>query len=146
MAFWKDLKQEIEKENWPVVEKMFDVYVTKYNANDPSQIDSTDFYANNRYYRPMTILAGTFAERGSSQKQRDLLDQLDNFKSAMFKMENCFKDMKGEGFFAADIKKPTGNDKKKQALEAWGAGTKALDAYVDIFNLGLMREVNTIAH
>lgn len=123
---------------------MFEVYVTKYNPNDPTLVDSTDFYANNRYYRPMTVLAGTFAERGSSEKQRKLLDQLDLFKGAMFKMENCFKDMKGEGLFAADIKKPTGSAKKKQALEAWDAGNKALNEYVDIFNLGLMREVNPI--
>ena len=32
----------------------------------------------------------------------------------MKSLEGCVKDMKGEGFFAADIKMPTGADKKKQ--------------------------------
>ena len=31
-------------------------------------------------------------------------------------LEGCVKDMKGEGFFAADIKMPTGNDRKKQVV------------------------------
>ena len=68
--FTGELKTAIEKENWSVVEKLFEVYVTKYNANDPSQVDSSDTFANSRFYRPMTILAGSFAERGSSAKQR----------------------------------------------------------------------------
>lgn len=29
-------------------------------------------------------------------------------------LEGCVKDMKGEGFFAADIKMPKGADRKKQ--------------------------------
>lgn len=29
-------------------------------------------------------------------------------------LEGCVKNMKGEGFFAADIKMPTGADRKKQ--------------------------------
>lgn len=31
-------------------------------------------------------------------------------------LEGCVKDMKGEGFFAADIKMPTGSDRKKQVF------------------------------
>ena len=34
----------------------------------------------------------------------------------MFKMEGCFKDMKGEGFFAPTVKKPQGKEKKKQVF------------------------------
>lgn len=33
-------------------------------------------------------------------------------------LEGCVKDMKGEGFFAADIKMPTGSDRKKQVFAA----------------------------
>lgn len=89
-------------------------------------------------------LAGTFAERGSSTKQRALLEQLDLFKSAMFDLEGCFKDMKGTGFFAPDVKKPTGPEKKKRALAAWSSGKEAISNYISIFNLGLMREANPI--
>ena len=35
---------------------------------------------------------------------------------AMKGLEGCVKDMKGEGFFAADIKMPTGSDRKKQVF------------------------------
>jgi hypothetical protein len=31
----------------------------------------------------------------------------------------CIKDRKGEGFFAADIKMPTGSARKKQAQDAF---------------------------
>jgi len=44
------------------------------------------------------------------------------FEVAMKSLENCVKDVKGEGFFAADIKMPTGAAKKKQGQEAWKAG------------------------
>lgn len=37
---------------------------------------------------------------------------------AMKGLEGSVKDMKGEGFFAADIKMPTGADKKKQ-VDFW---------------------------
>ena len=55
----------IEKGDWPVIEKVFESYVTKYNPNDKSQVDSTDTFLNTKYVRPMTVLAGSFAERGS---------------------------------------------------------------------------------
>ena len=71
--------------------------------------------------------------------------ELESFKSAMFKLEGCFKDMKEDGFFGATIKKPTGTEKKKQALEAWKDATLAASSYVKVFNAGLMREVNTIS-
>ena len=60
----KDLKQAIDQENWAVVEKYFETFVTKYNPNDPKQVDQTDTYVNQNLYRPMTVVAGTFAERG----------------------------------------------------------------------------------
>lgn len=144
LNYYKDLKTAIEKEDYKNAEAMFEVYVSRYNPNDKSLVDATDFYANKYFYKPMVVMSGTFAERGTSEKQRQLSEQLDNFKIAMKSMEGCFKDMKGEGFFAADIKKPTGGAKKKQALQAWADGRKALKEYVDIFNAGLMREVNTI--
>ena len=143
MQYFKDLKPALEKEDYTNAEKLFEVYVTKYNPNDQS-IDATDFYADFHYYKPMQVMSGTFAEKGTSEKQRQLSEQLEKFKKAMFKMENCFKDMKEGGFFSATLKKPTGGEKKKQALQAWKEGKEALDEYISIFNLGLMREVNPI--
>ena len=35
------VKTAIDKEDWPVVTKFFEEFVSKYNPNDPSQIDST---------------------------------------------------------------------------------------------------------
>ena len=35
------VKTAIEKEDWPVVTKFFEEFVSKYNPNDPSQVDST---------------------------------------------------------------------------------------------------------
>ena len=66
------------------------------------------------------------------------------FEVAMKSLENCVKDVKGEGFFAADIKMPTGAARKKQAQEAWKTGKDAFNDYIDITNRGLMRELNTI--
>jgi hypothetical protein len=64
------LKEGIAKEDFKVVEKMFEVYVTKYNPNDATQVDQTDRFVDSFLLRPMTVLAGSFAERGSSPKQR----------------------------------------------------------------------------
>lgn len=144
LQYFKELKPALEKEDYKNAEKLFEVYVTKYNPNDPNQIDATDYYADFHYYKPMQVMSGTFAERGTSEKQRQLAEQLDKFKKAMFRMENCFKDMKEGGFFSATSKKYTGSEKKKQALQAWKEGKEALSEYIDIFNLGLMREVNPI--
>ena len=80
--FYKnELKTAIDGEKWDVVSKFFEVYVSKYNPNDPAQVDATDTYINVHLYRPMTVWSGTFAERGTSTKQRLLLEQLDIFKS-----------------------------------------------------------------
>ena len=35
------IKTAIDKEDWPVVTKFFEEFVSKYNPNDPSQVDST---------------------------------------------------------------------------------------------------------
>lgn len=59
-----DLKQAVDNEDWATISKFFEVYVTKYNKNDPTQVDATDSYVNNHFLRPMTVFAGTFAERG----------------------------------------------------------------------------------
>lgn len=67
--------------------------------------------------RPMTVFSGSFAERGSSAKQRALLEAKDEFVSAMSELEGCIKDRKGEGFFAPDIKMPTGSERTQQVSD-----------------------------
>lgn len=144
-AFFKnELKQAIDKEDWKVVEKAFEVYVSKYNKNDPNQIDATDSYVNVHFYRPMTLFAGSFAERGSSPKNKAMMEQEALFEEAMGNLEGCIKDRKGNGFFAADIKMPTGAAKKKQASESYAKAKEALNEYIKIGNNGLMLELNKI--
>lgn len=144
-AFFKnDLKQAIDKEDWKVVEKAFEEYVSKYNKNDPNQVDATDSYVNVHFYRPMTVFAGSFAERGSSPKTKAMMEQEALFEEAMGTLEGCIKDRKGNGFFAADIKMPTGAAKKKQALESYAKAKAALNEYITIGNNGLMLELNKI--
>eukprot|EP01041_Mallomonas_annulata_P008246 gene8246-16962_t len=143
--FYKnELKQAIDKEDWKVVEKIFEEYVTKYNPNFPDQVDATDTYVQSTFFRPMTVLAGSFAERGSSPKQRALTEQLEVFEKAINKLESSVRVTKGEGFFAADVQPPTGAEKKKKALEAWQEGKTALNNYIQIVNSGLMQELNAI--
>ena len=57
------------------------------NPNDPNQIDSTDTFVNVNLYRPMTVFSGSFAERGTSDKQRALLEQKDKLAAAMDLLE-----------------------------------------------------------
>ena len=59
-----DLKNAVDNEDWVTISKFFEEYVTKYNNFDPTQVDATDSYVNNHYYRPMIVFSGTFAERG----------------------------------------------------------------------------------
>lgn len=108
-----ELKEAIDKGNWDVVSKFFAEYVSKVNKNDPGQVQ-TDTFVNNNLYRPMTLLSGTFAERGSSIKTRLLLDEEAAFSQAMASLEGCVKDIKGEGFFAPTTKMPTGEARTKQ--------------------------------
>jgi len=144
-AFFKnELKQAIDKEDWKVLEKAFEVYVSKYNKNDPNQIDATDTYINVHFYRPMTLFAGSFAERGSSPKTKAMMEQEALFEEAMGNLEGCIKDRKGSGFFAADIKMPTGAAKKKLALESYAKAKESLNEYIKIGNTGLMLELNKI--
>jgi hypothetical protein len=43
--FYKtQVKDAIDKEDWPVVSKFFEEFVSKYNPNDPTQVDSTGIY------------------------------------------------------------------------------------------------------
>jgi hypothetical protein len=143
--FYKtDLKQAIEKGDWATVEKMFDVYVTKYNPNDPGQIDKTDRYVDAFFLRPMTVFSGSFAEKGVSPKQTAMMKQEEVFAAAMGELEGCVKDRKGAGFFDPVIKSPTGDARKKQATEAYASGKTALNEYIRLANEGLMRELNTI--
>lgn len=128
--FYKvQVKDAIDKEDWPVIKTFFAEFVSKYNPNDPTQVDATgkinqiahsrlcyfsipispllhisneigvkydlttlfdsshdryiatflisssDSYINVNLYRPMTVFSGSFAERGSSPKQKALMDQ-----------------------------------------------------------------------
>lgn len=81
------MKTAIDKDDWSVVGKFFDEYVTKYNPNDKTQVDQTDTYVNNYLFRPMKLLSGSFAERGSSPKQKALNDLEVAFESAMKELE-----------------------------------------------------------
>lgn len=85
-----DLKNAIDQEKWDVVEKFFEQYASKVNRNDPNQVDAYDTYVNNNLYRPMRILAGSFAERGSSPKQRILLEKEMAFEQVMDELEGKY--------------------------------------------------------
>jgi hypothetical protein len=136
-----DLKAGLDKDNYDAVTKLFDVYVTKVN---PDLGDKTDTYFNNHFTRPMTVLSGSFAERGVSPKQRLLLEKEKAFEAAMSELEGCIKDRRGEGFFAPDIKMPKGAERTKQAQKAYDAGKLALNEYVEAMNDGLMLELNKL--
>jgi hypothetical protein len=139
-----ELKAAVEREDWAAVSKFFEKYVSKVNKNDPNQVDARDSYVNNNLYRPMKVLAGSFAERGTSDKQKSLLEQEEAFETAMARLEGCVKDMKGDGFFAGTIKMPTGQERSQQGIEAWAQGVAALDAYFSTVNSGLMLELNKL--
>ena len=112
--FYKgELKQAIDKEDWKVVEKAFETYVAKYNPNDPSQVDQTDRYVDNYFLRPMTVFAGSFAERGTSPKTKSMMQQVELFRAALDDLEGCVKDRQ-EGFFSPVVKAPQGAARKKQ--------------------------------
>lgn len=81
------MKSAIEKDDWDVVAKFFEEYVSKYNPNDKSQVDQTDSYVNNYILRPMKVLSGSFAERGTSPKQKALADKEVDFEKAMTRLE-----------------------------------------------------------
>lgn len=87
-AFFKyELKKAIDSGDWKAVEKFFELYPSKINKNDPNQIDAYDSYLNSNIIRPMKVLAGSFAERGSSVKQRNLLEQEEAFEAALSNLE-----------------------------------------------------------
>lgn len=143
--FYKsDLKKAIDTEDWNAVTKFFEVYVSKYNPNDPTQIDSTDTYVNNHLFRPMTVLSGSFAERGASPKQRALMEQESALEEAMTSLEGCVKTQKESGLFGREVQMPTGVERSAQAQNAWNLGKTAINKYIDIFNSGLMLELNSL--
>jgi len=143
--FYKtELKKAIDSEDWEAIKKFTEVYPSKINRNDASQIDAYDSYVNSNFYRPMKVLAGSFADRGSSKKQRALMEQEVAFETAVSDLEGCIKDRKGEGLFASTIKMPVGEARTKQAKEAYAKGSAALDEYVRILDEGLMLELNKI--
>lgn len=142
LNFYKnDLKAAVDKEDWATISKIFEVYVSKYNANDPNQVDATDTYVNVQLFRPMTVFAGSFAEKGSSPKQKQLMEQEVLFETAMKKLEGCASKTPGSGFFASDV--PASKD-KKVARQAYEDGKNALNEYIKVVNTGLMLELNKI--
>lgn len=141
----KDLKNAVESEDYKVIGDMFDEYATKVIANRDNEVVQTDYFANAKFYRPMTVLAGSFAERGSSEKQRLLMDQEQAFEQAFRVLQGTTKDMKdGDFFFSPTIKMPTGPARKKQAQEGLKSATESYNNFVTIANKGLMRELNKL--
>ena len=141
--FYKnELKTAIDKEDWPVITKMFEEFVARRNP-DSGSVESMDTYVAEYYYRPMTVFSGSFAERGSSEKTRQLLAQKQAFETAMIALDSAVNDKKG-GFFGGEVKAPTGAERKKLAAQAYADGKTALNEYIRIANEGLMRELNKI--
>lgn len=139
-----ELKEIIAKEDYAALAKMFSEYASKMNGTVKDQVDQTDTFVNSRYFRPMTIFAGSFAERGTSEKQRALMEQEVAVEEALKLLQGCTQDMKGEGFFAAKIKMPTGGERKIQAQKGYDMLRSALNTYIDITNKGLMLELNKL--
>lgn len=136
-----DLKAAVDNSDWSTIAKFFEVYVTKYNPSDPKQVDATDTYVNSKFFRPMTVFAGSFAEKSSSPKQKAMMEQEQAFESAMKELEKCATVTKGQGFFASDT--PASKD-KKAAKKAFEDGKNALNEFIKIANNGLMLELNKI--
>jgi len=139
-----ELKEAIDKEDYKVIAKMYEEYASKVIANRDNEVAQTDTYVNNKFYRPMTILAGSFAEKGTSVKQRTLMEQEVKFEEAMKLMQGTTKDMPGDGWFAAKIKQPTGAARKKQAQAALQAAKMSYNEFVNVMNKGLMMELNKL--
>ena len=141
----RDLKSAVDKEDYKVIGGMFEEYASKVIASRDNEVVQTDTFANAKYYRPMTVLAGSFAERGSSEKQRQLMEQEQAFETAFRSLEGTTKDLKdGPFFFSGTIKMPTGAARKKQAQEGLKAATEAYNNFVTITNRGLMMELNKL--
>lgn len=95
-----DAGAAVDKEDWAAIKKLFEVYPTKMNGSQKDQVDTTDTYVNSHYYRPMTLLAGSFAERGSSEKQRALMEQQVAIKASLDSLSASVLERRGEGLFA----------------------------------------------
>jgi hypothetical protein len=110
--FYKnELKVAIDKEDWPVVQKIFEEVVTKVNPEFKT-VDSTDTYVNQYFFRPMTVFAGSFSERSPTSKTKALMEQEGRFEAAMTALKDSCVDKPG-GFFGGEIKAPTGGERKK---------------------------------
>jgi len=140
----KELKAAIEKEDWKVVEKLFVEYAAKMNGSQKDQVDIYDTFVNDKFLRPMQLLAGSFAERGTSEKQRVLMAHREEFLAATEQLRGSVMDVKEPGFFGKTIKAPTGSARKQQATAAFSAARTAYNAYIKDLNLGLMLELNKL--
>lgn len=141
----KELKAAVDKGDWKVVEKFFEEYPSKMNGSQKDQVDQYDTFVNDKILRPMLLLSGSFAERGSSDKQRLLMADREAFIVATEMLKGSVMDTKESGFFGKTIKAPTGAAQKQQASAALADATKAYNAYIKDINLGLMRELNTLS-
>ena len=142
--FYKnELKAAIDKEDWPVVQKVFEEYVTRTNK-ESGTVEATDTYVRQNLIRPMVVFSGSFAERGSSDKQRALVEQEQKFEAAMASLDSSVNDKAGGFLGTGGSKAPTGAARKTQAQQAWADGKAALNSYISIANEGLMLELNKI--
>lgn len=82
-----ELKTAIDREDWQVVGKFFEVYVSRYNKNFPDQVDAYDSYVNKQLYRPMKVIATSFSDRSVSPMETKLMEQITAFEKAMAKLE-----------------------------------------------------------
>lgn len=141
----KELKAAVDKEDWKTVEKFFEEYPSKMNGSQKDQVDQYDTFVNDKILRPMLLLSGSFAERGSSDKQRILMADREAFIAATEKLKGSVMDTKESGFFGKTIKAPTGAAQKQQASAALADAKKAYNAYIKDVNLGLMLELNKLS-
>lgn len=84
------------------------------------------------------ILIKCFVAHSELDVQREL------FLGAMKDLEGSVLDVKGPGFFDSVVKAPEGAERKKRALDAYARGKTALNEWIKIANVGLMRELNVI--
>jgi hypothetical protein len=140
-----DLKEAVNTEDYKAISKIFEEYASKVIASRDNEVAQTDTYVNAKFYRPMTVVSGSFAERGTSEKQRILLEQEQAFEKAMRLLEGTTRDMKdGEFFFSPTIKMPTGAERKEQAKEGYAEAVQAYNKYITVANKGLMMELNKL--
>lgn len=109
-----ELKSAVEKQQWDVIRKFFELYPSKINKNDPNQIEAYDSYVNKNILRPLKLLTSSSAEKGTSPRQQLLFAKEQEFEQAMALLQGSVKDRKGDGLFAGTIKAPTGKERIEQ--------------------------------